>query len=296
MRRLRWLLPLVLIAVGSAIVAWPRPTTPPPRGGTPRRIVCLAPALTETVFALGVGDRVVGRTEWCTWPPEASRVPVVGGMGQPDLEHVIALCPDLVLAPALGRREDYERLRRAGLRVEELDPGTLADVLSTIRRIGSWLETGPAAEGVVARIEAERDRVAKAVAGRPRIRAAFVVGHDPLFVSGKGTFADDLLSMAGAENACGDVSGWERYGMEDFLARDPGVILDSTMGKERDSDAALVAFWDRWKGLAAVKAGRVKAIDADLTNRPGPRIGEALGHLARLLHPEAFEPAAEGER
>jgi iron complex transport system substrate-binding protein len=123
-----------------------------------------------------------------------------------------------------------------------------------------------------------------------------VVGHDPLFVSGAGTFLDDLLVLANAENACENVRGWARYGLEDFLARNPEVILDSTMGNEREADDKVVAFWSRWTDLAAVKGGRVHAIDPDLTNRPGPRIVQALEHLARHLHPDAFVRGTEGGR
>ncbi len=288
---MKCLLPLALLTVLPLAGDGPDPAR-----GKPQRVVCLAPVYTEIVFALGAGNRLVGRTEWCNYPPEATGVPVVGRMGQPNLEQILELGPDLILAPALGKADDYEKLRGLGLRVETMEPGTFADALAGIRRIGEWLGEAAAAEALVAKIEADRDALVKRLADLPRVRCAFVVGHEPLFVSGAGTFADDLLALANAENACGDAQGWVRYGMEDFLARNPEVILDSTMGDEREADDQVVAFWARWTDIAAVKSGRVHAVDPDLTNRPGPRIVDALEHLARRLHPEAFPDGKEGDR
>mgnify|MGYP001616382857 CR=1 FL=1 len=296
MKRLLWLLPVGLLGAALVLALRPDDPAPAPPTGKPRRIVCLAPVYTEIVFALGAGDRLVGRSKWCNFPPEAERVPIVAEMGQPNLERVVALRPDLVLAPALGKKDAYEKLRGLGLRVEELEPGTFADALAAIRRIGGWIGEERAAEAIVGKIEADRDALVKKLAGCPRVRCAFVVGHEPLYVTGAGTFADDLLALANAENACGDARGWVRYGLEDFLARNPEVILDSTMGYERGVDEQVVAFWKRWQDLAAVKTGRVYAVDPDLTNRPGPRIVGALEQLARRLHPEAFPDGAEGNR
>lgn len=296
MKRLLWLLPLGLLGAALVLALRPHDPAPAPPTARPQRIVCLAPVYTEIVFALGAGDRLVGRSKWCNFPPEAERVPVVAEMGQPNLERVVALRPDLVLAPALGKKDAYEKLRGLGLRVEELEPGTFADALAAIRRIGGWIGEERAAEAIVAKIEADRDALAKKLLGCPRVRCAFVVGHEPLYVTGAGTFADDLLALANAENACADANGWVRYGLEDFLARNPEVILDSTMGYERGVDEQVVAFWRRWPDLAAVKTGRVYAVDPDLTNRPGPRIVGALEQLARRLHPEAFPDGAEGNR
>lgn len=295
MKSLLWVLSIAALVVGALFLFWRDPDTPLP-SKKPQRIVCLAPVYTEIVCALGAADRLVGRTEWCRYPPGVLDLPVVGRMGQPDLEAVVVLRPDLILAPELGNKEDYEKLRGMGCRVETMEPGTFADALATIRRIGAWLGEDNEADRLVRKIEAERDQVLKRLEGRPRVRCAFVVGHDPLFVAGKGTFADDLLSYAGAENACGDAQGWARYGVEDFLARNPEVILDSTMGSERPPEELVVAFWKRWPDLAAVRGGRVHAVDPDLTNRPGPRIVGALVELASRIHPEAFPEAVEGRR
>ncbi len=296
MKRLLWVLPVGLLGVALALALWPHEPPAAPPSGPPRRIVCLAPVYTEVVFALGAGDRLVGRSQWCNFPPEAERLPVVGGLGQPNLEQLVALQPDLILAPALGKSDNYEKLRRLGFRVEEMEPGTFADALAGIRRIGGWLGEEAAAEAVVKKIEQDRDALVKTLAGCPRVRCALVVGHEPLFVSGAGTYLDDLLALANAENACGDAQGWARYGLEDFLARNPEVILDSTMGNEREADHQVVAFWSRWTDVAAVKDGRVHAIDPDLTNRPGPRMVQAIEHLARHLHPDAFARGTEGGR
>lgn len=295
MKRLLWVLPTAVLVAAAVFLSRRDPETPL-SSKKPQRVVCLAPAYTEIVCALHAADRLVGRTEWCTYPPEVLDRPVVGRLGQPDLERVVALRPDLILAPELGNKDDYERLRGLGFRVETMEPGTFADALATMRRIGTWLGAEDEADRLVKSIEAERDFILKRVEGRPRVRCAFVVGHDPLFVAGAGTFADDLLSYANVENACGDAQGWVRYGMEDLLARNPEVILDSTMGSERQPDEQVVAYWKRWPDLAAVKAGRVHAVDPDLTNRPGPRIARALLELARRVHPEAYPEAEEGCR
>ncbi len=288
MRRAAWILPLALLGVAAAFLLLPDRAKPSAPAGRPQRIVCLAPSLTETVFALGAGDRVVGVTEWCDVPPEAKTRAKVGGMGEPNLEAIVALHPDLVLVPGIGKTDAYQRLRELGYRVEVVDPHSVGETLETIRVIGAWIGAEAAVNALVHRMAADRDALAARIAGRPPVRAVFVVGHDPLFVAGEGTFVDDLLRTAGAENACSDAKGWARYGMEEFLARNPDVILDSTMGNERGSDEALVAYWAKWKDLGAVAGKRVYAVDSDLTNRPGPRIVDAIEHLARFLHPEAF--------
>ncbi|MBI3272378.1 MAG: ABC transporter substrate-binding protein [Planctomycetes bacterium] len=306
MRRRFW--PLVVPAC-SAVVAvvlvaawhWPRSPSPsspaaaPAAPATPpARIVSLAPNVTEMLFALGAGDRVVGVTQWCNEPAEAKSRRVVGGMGQPNLEILVELRPDLILAPNYGNPEMYRRLRDLGYRVEHLEPAGFAETLEGIGRLGGWLGVEERAAALIRSIRSDRDALAARLAGRPRVKAVFVVGQEPLFVAGAGTLADSLLAEVGADNACGDARGWVRYGMEEFLERNPDVILDSTHGSELDPEKPLAAFWGRWPDLAAVKSGRLHSVDADLTNRAGPRIVRALELVAEKLHPEAFLPAAAG--
>lgn len=248
----------------------------------PRRIVSLVPSVTEILFALGLGDRVAGVTDFCDYPPEARRKPRVGGYAEPSLEVLVALQPDLVFASADSTKPQLvSRLERLGLPVYVVYPKTYADVVETVRSVGRVAGAAAAGERLAANMEGAARRTREAVAGRRAVRALLSVMVRPLVVVGPGTFGDDLLRLAGGENVVpAGPSHYPTWGPEALYAADPEVIVVTPHPGETDPQAAFT----RWPELRAVREGRVVAVAPDSVQRPGPRLADGLRALARALH------------
>jgi iron complex transport system substrate-binding protein len=276
-RRIATLLALALVASSRFAFAAP---------GTPARIVSLAPSVTETLFALGAGDRVVAVSDHCDHPPAVKRLPHVGSFNAPNVEAVLAARPDLVIGtPSPGNHENVLTMQRLGLRVEIVDPERLADVPAVTRAIASYAGVPEEGERLVARMAREMDAVRARVAGAPKPRTLMLVGQDPLIAVGPESFLGEMLVEAGAVNVA-PAGGWPRLNVEVVIAADPEVIIDCSMGTE--AGTATLGFWSRFGSLAAVRARRVHPFRSFEALRPGPRLAQALEELARLLHPDRF--------
>ena len=254
--------------------------------GAPARIVSMAPNLTEICFALGAGDRVVGVTEHCNHPEAAGALPKVGGYNSPSLEAILGLEPDLVLCAEEGPlRAVVERLETLGISVWTVRIATLADLFRALDSIGKRVGAARAAAALRGDLEARRDRVRDRVASKGRVPVVVVFDRAPLVVAGPGTFADDLIRLAGGTNVAADAtSAYPQLAMESLLAREPEVIVDlAAMGTNA---GGAKEWWARWEGLPAVRNGRVSVGDPDLLTRPGPRLLDGLEWLAGVLHPE----------
>jgi len=262
----------------------------------PRRIVSTSPSVTEILYALGLGDRVVGVTTYCHYPPEAARKPKIGDYLHPNLEIVVSLRPDLVIAESSGIRR-AERLPSLKLNVLEIDDGTVSGIYESIRRIGAAAGVPAQAEALDASIRAGLDDVRERTARLPRRRVVFVVGRTPgriegLVVAGKGSYLDETMRLAGGVNAFGDtIAPYSKVSLEDFLARDPEVIVDmgemtQTAGVTAEQKRAVVALWNQQGSLTAVKQHRVYAVASDIFVVPGPRVTEAAREFAKMFHPE----------
>lgn len=248
----------------------------------PRRLVSLVPSVTEVLFALGLGDRVVGVTEFCTFPPEARAKPRVGGYAAPGVEAVVGLEPDLVFAAADSTpMATVSRLAEVGIAVYVVYPRDLASSAQTLRAIGAIAGAPEAGEGLAVALEGAVRQVSAAVAGRARPRVLLCVMVRPLVVAGQGTLADDLIRVAGGQNVVpqGPLR-FPTWGAEAILAADPEVIVVSPHPGQDDPTGAFRA----WPELRAVAAGRVVALEADWIHRPGPRLTLGLEALARTLH------------
>jgi iron complex transport system substrate-binding protein len=259
--------------------------SPPQRTTLPSRVVALAPSLTEIVYGLGEGHRVVGACAQCDYPDAAVRVPRVGGYLAPSVEAILGVRPDLVLAvPSPGNREAVRTLERAGVRVLVTGDRTLDDLWRAIDSVARSLGIPDRGEAMVARVRAELDHVRSRVEGLPPRRVLLVVGHRPLIVAGGGTLQDELVRLAGGVNVAADAgTAFPQVPMELVVARAPDVILDAAMGTEaggRDLFAALDT-------VPAVRDRRIVPLAPDALFRAGPRVGEAAALLADAIHPEA---------
>lgn len=276
------MLPLLALGTGA------RASTPTPgAAAVPQRIVSLAPSITETLFALGAGPRVVAVSDYCDDPPEARRLPRIGSFLTPSLEAVLAMRPDVVIGErSPGNREVVETLRRLGVRVEIDEPARLADVPRVIRRIAAVAGVPDAGERLVVDLERRMAATRARIAGTDAPRVLMVVGQSPLVAVGPGTVLGDLLEQAGGRNVAPPDAPWPHLSVEVVIAADPEVIIDSSMGTEEGT--ATLAFWAPLASLAAVRNGRVYPFRDTRMLRPGPRIPEAFEDLARLLHPDRW--------
>lgn len=262
-----------------------RPALPAPT--TSDRIVSLAPNVTELLFALGAGDRVVGATRYCDQPPEARAIPRIGGFVDPSFEAVLARRPDLVLGiDDPGIRTFHERLRAAGVPVLALRMQSLDEIRAATKELGARIGREPAAKELVGAMDARLDAIGRAIAGRARPRVLAVFGRRPLVVAGGGSYPDALIERAGGVNvAGGSAIQWPTWSMEEVLRAAPAVLIDCTMGSEAEATS-----WEDWAAVPAVRDGRVVRIDDQSLLRPGPRIPDALLALARALHPDVTIP------
>ncbi|MDF1502265.1 helical backbone metal receptor [Roseisolibacter sp. H3M3-2] len=247
-----------------------------------RRIVSLNPATTEILFAIGAGERLIGRSRWDEWPAEVRAVPALGDGIRPNVEATLAAKPDLVLLYASAdNREAARALRAAGVATAAIKVDRLADFRRATRLLGRLTGDTARARTVVDSVDATLERVRQAVAGRARPRVVWPLFGRPLLAVGGGSFQHEVLDIAGGENAFGDdARPAVPVSREEVLRRGADVML---VGPTR---VALVRADPAWAALAAVREGRVLAVDTNVVYRPAVRLGEAAVSLARLLHPE----------
>jgi iron complex transport system substrate-binding protein len=259
--------------------------------GTPERIISLAPSNTEILFALDLGDRVVGATDYCNYPPEVEEIEKVGGYSTPNVEKILSLNPDLVVA-AFGNTEEVHRhLTDLGLTVISLNPESVEDVFTDIDLVGQATGAEAEAQALTAEMRARIDAVtSKTATARPR--TVHVVWYDPIWVSGGDTVQAELVEMAGGENAFPEIKGHSTVPLETFITTNPEVIIVNEGTGMGDAGRNLIYDYfmtePRLQDLDAVKKGRVYLINSDIIDRPGPRIVDALEMLAADIHPELF--------
>ena len=254
--------------------------------GTPQRIVSLAPSNTEILFALGLGDKVVGVTDYCDYPPEALEKEKVGGYADPDIEKLVALNPDLILVAHGTPMDVIDTMVGLGLTLFGIKTSDLDDALNDIRRIGEITDTELEAQALTSemavRIQAVTNQT-KELEQRPRV--FYIVWHDPLWTAGSGTFIHELIEKGGGVNICGNLTGYPTISIEEVVARNPEVIITSSWPSVYEwamNETALNA-------TDARQNGRVFACDDNLVQRPGPRLVQGLEWFAHFIHPEIFE-------
>lgn len=279
---------LALAALAGSVAAGAEESSP----ATARRIVSMNPSLTETLLALGVGDRLVGVDEYSArQQPEVRGLPVVGGLFSPSLEAVTALTPDLVvLVPSAQQRSFRDRVEALGVRVLALPNITLEELLASIDVLGDAVGRSTEARALVEEIRASLAEVRRTTRSRPSVRALLVLQRDPLYVVGGANFIDSILEVAGAQNVAAVFDEpYPRISVEWVVDRRPEVILDAS-----DDPLPAKEYWSRWPSLPAVSAGRVTGVSASEVTRPGPYIGAAARSLARALHgPAAFDTSRD---
>jgi iron complex transport system substrate-binding protein len=253
------------------------------------RIVSLAPNLTEIVYAVGAGERLVGNTTFCDYPAAAKDVAKVGDTLQPSIERILALRPQLVLVSTASQLEAFtKQLNEHQIAVYVTDPRDLEGVFRSILGVGDLLNEAVAAGELVKQLRARNEQVERAVAGRPDVSVFFQLSGQPLYTAGKTSFVTNLIARAGGRSVTADVNeAWPRLSDEVALASHPDAIImlsGDAMGAAANTKVAAAL-----KNSPAALSGRVYRIDGDLLTRPGPRLIDGLEQMAHALHPEAFK-------
>jgi iron complex transport system substrate-binding protein len=264
----------------------------PPSAIAPARIVSLSPNTTETLFTLGAGDRLVGRSRFCDYPPEVRRIASVGGYVDASLEAILALAPDLVVGargpagPAL-----VNKLGSMGIATFFPSTESMAEIDAMIVELGKRIGLADRAVEVVTLLRARREAIARAVEGEPRTRVLLVFGTSPIVAAGPGSFPDEMVRLANAENVVTTGAGYPTLGVERLMTLRPEMIVNASMtGTPGEQGDGIRRDDPGWRELAAVREGRVVAIHDEAVLRPGPRIADGLATLARALHPRVNVP------
>ena len=256
--------------------------------GVPQRIVSLSPAVTETLYAIGAGDKVVGVTDFCNYPAAALQKPKVGGFADINMETVISLSPDLVVAATLHIPRIVPALEKFNIPVVINDPQTIIDVVKNIRFTGRVTGLEKQADSLAAELETKYKHITEKITGQIRPTVFWELSDD-FWTAGPGSFINDLINQAGGKNiAAGTKAPWAQLSAEIIIGEDPDYVFLA----DHPYGADIVSAGKRpgWEQLSAVKKKHIIEIqDVNLISRPGPRVMEALEYIARILHPEAFK-------
>jgi len=259
----------------------------------PQRIISHVPSITETLFALGLGDKIVGDSDYCDYPEAAKTVPKIGGYFTPNIEAIVALNPDLVLTDGYVP-ELITKLDSLGIPLAVIDPKDINGILRDIELLGNVTGSQKEATELTGDMKKRIDAVSWKVVPlsyRPSVFYVFdATDTTKPWTAGPGSFVDALISLGGGENIAAISSdAWIQFNMEELVDADPEILLvDSHMGTAVISPEELKKL-PGWQNLTAVKEKRIYTIDGDLVNRSGPRIVQGLEDIAKILHPELFQ-------
>jgi iron complex transport system substrate-binding protein len=284
--------PVRAAAAALALAACSRGHAPPAGTGEAHRIVSVSPAITEALFAVGAGARVVGRSRFCDWPPEATKLPAVGGVIDADLEAIVQLAPDLVIgSPGPASSRLAEKLTPFGIPTWFPDIDSLASIDAMIAGVGE--RTGHASEArqVVATVDAHTTAVERSVASEATPRVLMVLDVNPVVATGPKDFIDDLLQRAGGVNVLAVGASWQTLDFEQISALDPDLILDASTIAAGGGPSRIHPDSPGWAHVRAAREGHVVTVEDPRVLRPGPRVAEGLASLARALHPHAPVPS-----
>jgi iron complex transport system substrate-binding protein len=256
----------------------------------PQKIISLAPSNTEILFALGLGDRIIGVTDYCNYPPEAKTKPSVGAYDNPNIEEIVAMEPDLVLATDAQSESIYQQLENRGMTVVAIIPRNMDEVLASITLVGKVTGQDEEAASLVAdmqkRISAVTDKTSKLTEAQ-KLRVFYIFWQDPIWTAGAGTFEDALIEMAGGVNIAHELNGYASMSLEAIIDANPQVFIAGVgMGTGEDLPLQYAQTEERLKDTEARLNNRIYGVNMDIIGRPGPRIVDALEEFFAIIHPE----------
>lgn len=253
----------------------------------PERIISLAPSNTEILFALGLGDKVIGVTSYDDYPEEVLEIEKIGDFTAINLEKIIELQPDLVVNYGPGNEEENARLKETGISIVGFEPESIDEIIDTIDKIAKLTGKTAEANSLKNSMIEKRDEIVNKVKDSPKVRVFYEIWHDPLMAAGPGSFMDQLIELAGGENIANDAQDeYPQFDLEQLIERNPEVYLTSADMPEKTPETMMSR--PGFENISAIKSGRVYVLDANIVSRPGPRIVEALEIVAEKIHPENF--------
>ncbi len=251
----------------------------------PKKIVSLAPGITEVLFKLGVGDNVVGVTDYDDYPKEVFSVPKVGNFQGPNMEAIAAQRPDIILASTLSGKNSMEALQRLGIPVLVLEARNIDQIYESIGIIGEIIEKPDESDALIADMKRKMTDIQNRVSAYPRKKVFYIVDLNGNFTAGGGTFIDYLITLAGGENIATENKGWAQYSVEKIAEQNPEVIITAAHAGDMENLSRLPGY----KETEAVKENRVYIIsDDNIISRTSYRIVQGFEEIVRFLHPEAF--------
>lgn len=272
MKRKTFVVALFLIAVlfaGAAAV----------QAKVPQRIVSVTPNITENLFALGVGDKVVGVTSWCTYPPEAAERTVIGDAFSLNMEVLLSLEPDLVIGDSNLVASHIEQLETLGIKVVSIAPNTIDEVIESMVTLGELVGAPEAGQALAEEMRNRLNELTSRIPEGSSKRVFVEIWHEPLTTAGPGSFLDELITLAGGENIAADTGrAWPQFSEELVLARDPEIVILTNFNKEEALQRPA------WQNLTAYKTGAVYEVNPDLYVRSTPRLLDGLAELIYFIH------------
>ena len=260
----------------------------------PTRIISLAPSHTETLFALGVDDNLIGVTQQANYPAETAQIEKVGSIKEPNLEKVIALKPDLVLAAGVTPKGVVHKLRRLDIKVIGLNSHSIEGIIDDIALIAKVTGADKKGREITTEMRNKLNKIKKVVKenveseGRPKV--FYEIWNDPLYTAGPNTFINDLIALAGGVNIAQDAKGkWPQYNLESLLAENPEVYITSNHNQDKKTTKNSIKKRDKFQEIKAIKQGRILVLNSDLVNRASPRIILGLEKIAEVIHPDLFK-------
>ena len=256
----------------------------------PMRIISLAPSITEILFALGLNEEIEAVTDFCDYPEAVSKRPRVGGFINPNIEKIVSLKPDLIIAIRDGNRMGtIDRLNELAFPVYVVDPKSFDGVITTLQNIGDIVGRQENSKNIVNEIKAKREKTAILTRSLPRPKVFFQIGYLPMITVGKGSLADELIRLAGGRSISENESlNYPPYNIEIVVQKAPEIIIMSSMESKRNY-SGLIKMWQNWKSIPAVKRNAIHIVDSNIVDRPTPRIVEGLEAMLRIIHPEVFK-------
>jgi iron complex transport system substrate-binding protein len=252
-----------------------------------KKIVSLAPSITEILFTLGLNEEIAAVTDFCDYPLAATSKPKIGGFVNPDTERIVALKPDLIIGIRDGNRMDtVRRLNDFGFPVYLIDPKGFDGIILTIDHLGEVVGRQDEATRISRNMLLKKKETLSLTQSLSRPRVFFQVGDAPIVTVGRGTLADDLIRLAGGRSISeNEPMSYPFYGIETILSKAPEIIIMSSMESSKDY-SNLIKKWQNWTTIPAVKMKAIHVIDSNLVDRPTPRIEKGLDALVRIIHPE----------
>ena len=253
----------------------------------PKRIITIAPNITEIIYSLGCGNKIVGRSDFDDFPNDVNKIPSIGTLTNPSLEKIVELKPDVVIASDFFSKDIVKKLENLNIKIIVLyGEENLNGVYDTINKVGIAINAKAKAETLVSNMKDKVSKIKDKTKNAKKPSVYYVLGYGKAgdYTAGKDTFVGNMIETAGGKNAADDVNGWN-YNVEKLVEKNPDILICSN---KYDSKKGIEAT-NGYKDLKAVKEGRLLEIDENLISRPGPRVVDGLEALAKMIHPELFK-------